>query len=213
VAWRAAQVLRVPPRHKAWVEQHGFWARPVPAFGDRGAWLAIVGLAPAAQGANRTGRMFTGDRSGDFLFAALHRAGLATRVASVSRRDGLCLRGVLISAAVRCAPPQNRPRPAEVRRCAAYLRADLASLRRLRVVLALGRLAHDAVLALLKDRAPAPAGIVFRHGAEWPLPAGVVLVDSNHVSQQNTFTGRLTAAMFDRILRRCRRIADMPARG
>jgi uracil-DNA glycosylase family 4 len=180
----------------------------VPAFGDRDPWLVIVGLAPAAQGANRTGRMFTGDRSGDFLFAALHRAGLASAPRSEHRGDGLSLSGVLISAPVRCAPPRNRPSPAEASRCRVYLRADLARCRSLLVVLALGRLAHGSVLRLLREQgAVLPDGIRFGHGAFWRLPGGVFLVDSYHVSQQNTFTGRLTAAMFDEALRRCRALA------
>jgi uracil-DNA glycosylase family 4 len=209
VAWRERQKQLVPPRFRGWVAGHGFWGRPVPAFGDRRAWLAIVGLAPAAQGANRTGRMFTGDRSGDFLYSALHRAGLASAPRSEHRHDGLSLKGVLITAPVRCAPPHNRPTSAEVGRCRMYLRADLAGCRSLRVVLALGRVAHDSVLRLLRERrAEVPEGIRFAHGAFWRLPGGVFLVDSYHVSQQNTFTGKLTAAMFDSVLARCRALAS-----
>jgi uracil-DNA glycosylase family 4 len=209
VAWRERQASLVPPRFAAWVEEHGFWGRPVPAFGDPEAWLVIVGLAPAAQGANRTGRMFTGDRSGDFLFAALHRAGLASAARSERREDGLALHGALITAPVRCAPPGNKPSPIERRRCEPYLRGDLARRRNLRVVLALGRLAHDSVLGLLRDQGSERArGIAFRHGASWRLPGGVFLVDSYHVSQQNTFTGRLTPAMFDGVLRCCRTLAS-----
>ena len=208
VAWREAQAARVPPRFRAWVEEHGFWGRPVPAFGDPAAWLVIVGLAPAAQGANRTGRMFTGDRSGDFLYAALHRAAMASRPVSEHRRDGLRLRGVMITAPVRCAPPGNRPEAGEAENCRPYLRADLAARRSLRVVLALGRIAHDGVGRLLRDQGlRLPEGARFRHGAAWRLPGGVWLVDSYHVSQQNTFTGRLTCAMFDEILGLCRRLA------
>jgi uracil-DNA glycosylase family 4 len=180
----------------------------VPAFGDRRAWLVIVGLAPAAQGANRTGRMFTGDRSGDFLFSALHRAGLASAPRSEHRRDGLRLRGALITAPVRCAPPANKPSRAEIARCRRYIRADLAGCRSARVILALGRLAHDTVLALLREQGGGPLrGLSFRHGAAHPLPGGMFLVDSYHVSQQNTFTGRLTARMFDQVLERCRELA------
>jgi uracil-DNA glycosylase family 4 len=208
VAWREKQASTVPPRFAAWVEEHGFWSRPVPAFGDLGAWLVIVGLAPAAQGANRTGRMFTGDRSGEFLFAALHRAGLASAPRSENRGDGLELHGALVSAPVRCAPPGNKPSAVEQRRCRPFLGTDLARCRNLRVVLALGRLAHGTVLALLREQGFTLArGIVFRHGAAWSLPGGVALVDSYHVSQQNTFTGRLTAAMFDDVLRHCRELA------
>jgi uracil-DNA glycosylase len=209
VAWRERQVQLVPPRFREWVAEHGFWGRPVPAFGDRSAWLVIVGLAPAAQGANRTGRMFTGDRSGDFLYAALHRAGLASAPVSADRHDGLRLSGVLVTAPVRCAPPRNRPTPAETARCRAYLHADLAGCRSLRVVLALGRLAHDSVLRLLREQGlPMPAGKRFAHGGFRRLPGGVFLVDSYHVSQQNTFTGRLTPAMFDGVLARCRALAS-----
>lgn len=207
VRFRERCGLRVPPRFQKEVEQHGFWARPVPAFGDRGAFLVIVGLAPAAFGANRTGRMFTGDRSGDFLYAALHRFGLASQPESRHRDDGLELSGVFITAALRCAPPANRPLPQELANCRPYLEADLTSLPRLRVVLALGRIAHDAVLAAW----PAGRGTPkpkFAHGSEHVLPDGIFLVDSYHVSQQNTFTGRLTASGFDRILARSLLLAE-----
>ncbi len=208
VAWREAQAANVPPRYRAWVAEHGFWARPVPAFGDRSAWLAIVGRAPAAQGGNRTGRMFTGDRSGDFLYGALYRAGLASRPVSIHRRDGLELRGVVITAPLRCAPPGNRPEPGELANCRPYLRRDLAACRRLRVVLALGRIAHDSVRRLLAETGlRMPPGARFGHGESWRLPGGVWLVDSYHVSQQNTFTGRLTPAMFDDVLELCGRLA------
>jgi uracil-DNA glycosylase family 4 len=192
------------------VAEHGFWARPLPAFGDRGAWLAIVGLAPAAQGGNRTGRMFTGDRSGDFLYAALHRAGLASAPHSEHRRDGLELNGALITAPVRCAPPKNKPLPAEMDACRPYLRADLSGLRSLRVILALGRVAHDSVLRLLREQGERVSGLAFRHGASHRLPGGVALVDCYHVSQQNTFTGRLTPAMLDSVIGRCRALARHP---
>ncbi len=208
VAWREGQASQVPPRHAEWVAAHGFWARPVPAFGDASAWLAIVGLAPAAQGANRTGRMFTGDRSGEFLYAALRRAGMASAPRSEHRGDGLTLDGVLITAALRCAPPANRPTKEELARCRRYLLADLSSCGNLRVVLALGRIAHDAVVRLLRDGGALPETRPrFAHGATHPLRGGCWLVDSYHVSQQNTFTGRLTVDMFDGILRLCRRLA------
>lgn len=206
VAFREDCGLRVPPRFRQAVAQHGFWAKPVPAFGDRNAFLAIVGLAPAAFGANRTGRMFTGDRSGDFLYAALHRFGLASQAESRHRDDGLELFGVFVTAALRCAPPKNRPLPEELASCRSYLRADLASLPRLRVIVALGRIAHEAVLAAWPGGNPKPKPH-FAHGAEYLLPGGVFLVDSYHVSQQNTFTGRLTAAAFDTILTRCLQLA------
>ena len=210
VAWREGQASSVPPRYRDWVREHGFWARPVPAFGDRSARLVIVGLGPAAQGANRTGRMFTGDRSGEFLYAALHRAGLASAPRSEHRHDGLRLDGVLITAALRCAPPGNRPEAKELARCRAYLRVDLAACRGVRVVLALGRIAHDAVVGLIGATDGAPGrGARFAHGAVHELPGGCRLVDSYHVSQQNTFTGRLTVDMFDGILRLCRGLAGL----
>jgi len=210
VAWRELQAERVPPRFHAWVERHGFWARPVPSFGDPDPWLAVVGLAPAAQGANRTGRMFTGDRSGEFLFAALYRAGLASAPRSEHRRDGLRLTGVLITAPVRCAPPGNRPLADEIERCSGFLRAELARCRRLRVILALGRLAHGVVLGLLRDRCAAAAIGDFRHGAAFELSGRQWLVDCFHVSQQNTFTGRLTAPMIDLVLQRCIELGRPP---
>jgi uracil-DNA glycosylase family 4 len=213
VAWRERQARSVPLRFRTWVHGHGFWGKPVPAFGGHDAWLVIVGLAPAAQGANRTGRMFTGDRSGDFLYAALNRAGLANASHSEHRNDGLTLAGVMITAPVRCAPPGNKPSAAEIARCRRFLRADLAACRSLRVVLALGRLAHDAVLRLLREQGENLRGSRFRHGATWRLPGGVFLMDSYHVSQQNTFTGRLTTAMFDGILERCRSLAAYPEEG
>jgi len=214
VVWRERQEGFVPPRFRGWVARQGFWGKPVPAFGDAGAWLVIVGLAPAAQGANRTGRMFTGDRSGNFLYAALHRAGLASAGRSDAREDGLELAGALITASVRCAPPRNRPTASEAARCRRYLRADLARCRSIRVVLTLGRLAHDSVLRVLREQGVTlPNGIRFAHGGFWRLPGGVFLVDSYHVSQQNTFTGRLTDAMFDTVLARCRALADISKEG
>jgi uracil-DNA glycosylase family 4 len=208
VAFRQAQAAKVPPRAVAWVERHGFWGRPVPSFGDADPWLLIVGLAPAAHGANRTGRMFTGDRSGEFLFAALHRAGLASSAASEHRDDGLMLRGARITAALRCVPPANRPAPDELGRCRRYLTAELIAARSATVVLALGRIAHDAVLAAWSETGrPRPRPCEFGHGRFRRLPDGPWLLDSYHVSQQNTFTGRLTEAMFDAVLAEAGRLA------
>jgi uracil-DNA glycosylase family 4 len=182
-----------------------YWGRPVPGFGDPGARLLIVGLAPAAHGANRTGRVFTGDRSGDFLFAALYRAGFASSGRSLSRNDGLRLRDCYVTPIVRCAPPQNRPSPLETARCREYLAREWALLRQARVVLALGRLAMDGFLGMLKAAGREVArGLAFDHGIEHDLGGGVWLVCSYHVSQQNTFTGRLTADAFDAVLRRVR---------
>ena len=178
-----------------------YWGRPVPGFGDPRARVLVVGLAPGAHGANRTGRIFTGDRSGDFLYAALHRAGLANQPTSVGRDDGLTLRDVYIVCALRCAPPANAPQPDEVARCSRFLDAEVALLPRVRVVLALGAIAwrawldHAARLGQLIPR-PRPA---FAHGARLEL-GGQLLLGSYHVSQQNTQTGKLTPAMFDAIL-------------
>ena len=186
-----------------------YWGKPVPAWGDPLARLWIIGLAPAAHGGNRTGRIFTGDRSGDFLFAGLHRAGYANQPTSVHRADGLALRDCYISATARCAPPGNKPLPIEVSNCASYLDREWSLLRRKRVILALGGIAWDAALSLAARNAcevaqPKPK---FAHGAVVRLCERLHLVGSYHVSQQNTFTGRLTNAMFDEVLSRCRGLA------
>lgn len=187
-----------------------YWGAPVPGFGDPDARLLLVGLAPGAHGSNRTGRMFTGDASGDFLYPALHRAGLADRPTSVDRDDGLTLRGVWITAVGRCAPPGNRPTPAELDACRPWFAHDVHGLPNVRAVLALGRIAHDGVLKLWRERGlrttlgahPFAHGAVHRlEGLPGAAEAGVVPVfDSFHVSRQNTNTGRLTAAMFDEVL-------------
>jgi uracil-DNA glycosylase family 4 len=183
-----------------------YWGRPVPGFGDPGARLLIVGLAPAAHGGNRTGRVFTGDRSGDFLFAALHRAGFARLPASVARDDGQELVGCYIAPVARCAPPANRPKPEEIVRCREYLAREWALLTELRAVLVLGRIAMDGFLAMLResDRPPARR-LAFAHGAVHDLGGGVRLFCSYHVSQQNTFTGRLTPRSFDSVLAKVKR--------
>jgi uracil-DNA glycosylase family 4 len=179
-----------------------YWGRPVPGFGDPQARLWIVGLAPGAHGANRTGRVFTGDRSGDFLYAALHRAGFASQPTSTSRDDGMVLSDCYISAAVRCAPPGNKPSPAERTACSSFLDREWDLLGRKRAILALGRIAWDAALALARrqgiELSPRP---VFAHGASVRLTPSIRLIGSYHVSQQNTFTGKLTTAMFDRLLK------------
>jgi len=197
VAWRE-QVAR--ERRAAFAGQ-AYWGRPLAGFGDPAARIVILGLAPAAHGANRTGRVFTGDRSGDFLFAALWRAGLASQPQSLARGDGMALNGVWICAAVRCAPPANRPTPQERDNCLPYSRRELELLGEPPVILCLGAFAWDAALRLLGERRrPRPA---FAHGAEHrPENDGPVLLASFHVSQQNTFTGRLTPAMFDGVLAR-----------
>ncbi len=184
-----------------------YWARPVPGFGDHGARLLLVGLAPAAHGANRTGRMFTGDRSGDFLYAALSRAGLANQPDSTHRGDGLALEGVYITAALRCAPPGNKPTPRQLDRCSSYLVDELTILRPA-VTVCLGSLAWNGVLNALRtagEQLPRPKP-KFTHGLECPLGL-TVLLGCYHVSQQNTFTGRLTEPMIDAVLRRARGIA------
>ncbi|MGH9864716.1 MAG: uracil-DNA glycosylase [Candidatus Acidiferrales bacterium] len=180
-----------------------YWAKPVPGFGDPHAQLLILGLAPAAHGANRTGRMFTGDRSGDFLYRALHRTGFANQPTSVHRGDSLALTNAYISAAVRCAPPDNKPLPSEFQNCRPYFEAELDILKPT-AILALGGLALTAYLRVLKDR-----GIIsthtqfpFRHGAVHKLPGDLPRIFTcYHPSQQNTFTGRLTQVMFTRVLR------------
>ncbi len=188
-----------------------YWGRPVPGFGDPEPWLLIVGLAPAAHGANRTGRMFTGDRSGDFLYAALHRAGLANQPESSARHDGLELRGVYVTACVRCAPPGNRPTPAERANCREYLEEELDLLRNVRVILTLGSFAYDHVLKILRDRgarvpSPRPS---FGHGRELDFGTHVPsVIASYHPSQQNTFTGKLTPEMLDSVLARARALAN-----
>jgi uracil-DNA glycosylase family 4 len=203
------------PRLVAWREQVGrekraafrseeYWARPVPGFGDPQAELLVVGLAPAAHGGNRTGRIFTGDRSGDWLFGALYRAGYASQPTSVSRDDGLQLKGAYIAACVRCAPPGNKPTPAERDNCLPYLQRELRLLRRLRVIVCLGKFAYDGVARVTGLRTRPPFG----HGVEVPLPEGRRLLCSFHPSQQNTFTRKLTVPMFDAIFDRARAIAQ-----
>ncbi len=204
VAWREAAAARPPRRFFG----QKYWARAVPGFGDPEARLLVVGLAPAAHGGNRTGRVFTGDASGDFLFAALHRAGFANQALSVSLDDGLVLAGAYIAAAARCAPPANKPTPAEFARCRPFLVREIAVLPRLVVVLALGAHAWRAAIeALAQCGAPRPKPLpAFGHGAEVRL-GRFLLLGSYHVSQQNTFTGRLTPAMLDAVLRKTREIS------
>jgi uracil-DNA glycosylase family 4 len=204
VAWREESAAKPPRRHAG----ETYWARPVPGFGDPSARLLVVGLAPAAHGGNRTGRVFTGDSSGDFLFAALHRAGYANRPGSARRGDGLALTGAYVLAPVRCAPPDNRPTPEELDRCRPFFARELALLPNVRVLLALGGLAWASALRVLGEAGaviprPAPA---FGHGAETRLDVPgrgrVTLLGSYHVSRQNTNTGRLTPAMLDAVLAR-----------
>ena len=246
-----AHCCEVGATRRAAYRDWDYWVKPVPGFGDPAARLWVIGLAPAAHGANRTGRIFTGDRSGDFLYAALHRAGFANQPTSVSRDDGLKLRDCYISATARCAPPGNKPSPAEVEACASYLDEEWRLLTRKRVILALGRIAWDAAVRLARRNVraspsaegegfgdgsalfvsrvsnPCRHGLksrdtnrdtmhplpvyrererrAFAHGAVLALSPHLTLVASYHVSQQNTFTGRLTPAMFDAVLDQCRK--------
>ena len=184
-----------------------YWGRPVPGFGDPDARLLVVGLAPAAHGGNRTGRIFTGDRSGDFLYQALYRAGFANQPISTDRDDGLFLSDCYVTAAARCAPPDNRPTPLELKRCRPFLLEELSLLRQIRVIVALGQIAFRACLDVLGVRGlPIPTPLPrFRHGEVTVFPNDLVLVASYHPSQQNTQTGRLTEAMFQQIFDVARR--------
>jgi uracil-DNA glycosylase len=209
VEWREL----VAREKRAAFRDEEYWGRPAPGFGDPRAGVYILGLAPAAHGANRTGRVFTGDRSGDWLFAALHRTGFANQPQSVHRDDGLRLTGAFVAAAVRCAPPANKPLPAERDNCLPYAAAELELLP-VRVVVALGGFAWDAALRLHRDVAgpPAPGGRrpprpKFGHGAEAALPGGRTLIGCYHPSQQNTFTGRLTEEMTDAVFVRACQLA------
>ena len=199
VEWRE----RVALEKRAAFRDEDYWGRPVPGFGDPEAGVYVLGLAPAAHGGNRTGRVFTGDRSGDWLFAALHRTGFASQPTSVTRGDGLRLRGAFVAAAVRCAPPANRPLPSERDNCLPYAAGELDLLKP-EVIVCLGGFAWDAACRLHALR-PRPR---FGHGAEQPVEGGPVLLGTYHPSQQNTFTGRLTEPMLDAVLLRARELAS-----
>ena len=200
VEWRE----QVATEKRASFRHQEYWGRGVPGFGDPSARLWVMGLAPAAHGANRTGRMFTGDRSGDWLYRAMHRAGFATQAESVGADDGLELTGAWVSSAVRCAPPDNKPTNDERDTCVAYLRRERALLVDVRVVVCLGSFAYDAVCREWGIR-PKPK---FGHGVEAVAPDGTVVLCSFHPSQQNTFTGKLTEPMLDAVFSRTRSIAD-----
>jgi uracil-DNA glycosylase family 4 len=207
VTWRGEAAANPPRRYRG----ASYWARPLPGFGDAGARIVIVGLAPAAHGANRTGRMFTGDRSGEWLYGALHRAGLANRPRSVDRDDDLRLADAYVTAVVRCPPPANRPTPQERDNCLPYLAEELRLLEAARVLVALGAFAWDGALRAAREiGAPRPRPRPrFGHGAEAEL-GPYTLLGSYHPSQQNTFTGKLTREMLDRVFERARELAGGP---
>jgi uracil-DNA glycosylase len=204
VRWRKLVAKEPPPRYR----NEKYWARPLPGFGDPDARLLIVGLAPAAHGGNRTGRMFTGDRSGDWLYGALHAAGFANQPESMHRGDGLKLTDCYITAAVRCAPPANKPATIEFARCRPYLVEELKLFKNIRVVIALGKIAFDSFLAAHQEN----GGVVlkprprFGHGASVVLSNRVTLLASYHPSQQNTFTGKLTRLMFQAVFEHATKI-------
>jgi uracil-DNA glycosylase family 4 len=205
VTWREERASDPPRRFRG----ENYWARPLDGFGDPAAQVAIVGLAPAAHGANRTGRMFTGDRSGDWLYAALHRAGFASQPSSAHRDDGLRLQDAYVTAVVRCAPPANRPTPPERDRCLPYLERELRLLENCSTIVALGGFAWDGALRALRslgNETPKPKPR-FGHGAEAAV-GHWMLLGCYHPSQQNTFTGRLTEPMLDAVLSRARVLAD-----
>jgi uracil-DNA glycosylase family 4 len=186
-----------------------YWGRPVPGFGDPNARVLILGLAPGAHGSNRTGRPFTGDASGNFMYPVLHQTGFANQPCATSRQDGLVLKDLYITAAVRCAPPDNKPLPIELSNCAPYLERELGGLHRVKVVVALGRIGFEAYLNYLKRlaRLKSKAGYVFSHGAKYNLPDGRILLASYHPSNQNTQTGKLTRPMFVRIFQEALKLA------
>ncbi len=204
-----AEVARV--RRRAYADQE-YWGRPVPSFGDPKARVLALGLAPGAHGSNRTGRMFTGDGSGDFLFPVLHEAGFASQPNSVSRDDGMKLTSLWICAVVRCAPPANKPTPAEQHNCATWLDEELRLLSNLRVVVCLGRIAFDGLLAHMQrtGQLTSRSGYLFAHGAEYTLPGGLTVIASYHPSLQNTNTGKLTRPMFLSVFHRARQLAGLP---
>jgi uracil-DNA glycosylase family 4 len=205
-----AEVARVRRRAYAAFE---YWGRPVPSFGDQKARVLVLGLAPGAHGSNRTGRMFTGDGSGDFLFPTLYESGFASQAKAVTRDDGMKLRGMWISAVVRCAPPGNKPTPEEQRNCAPWLDEEIGLLPDLRVVLCLGKIAFDGFLAhqLRSGGIASRKGLEFGHGVEYTLPGGLTLMASYHPSLQNTNTGKLTRPMFLKVFRRARVVAGLSA--
>jgi uracil-DNA glycosylase family 4 len=200
VAYRREVIRKRPRRYQDW----SYWSRPLPSFGDPAARLLIVGLAPAAQGGNRTGRMFTGDRSGDWLFEALYRFGLASRPNSERADDGLELTDCYITATIRCAPPQNNPSPVEMETCRFYVQKELDLLGRVKAFIPLGQVAFQQLLKNLRMKGLGLPAWKFGHGQVYPLPGGRTIIASYHPSQQNTFTGKLTRDMFHDVFKKAR---------
>lgn len=203
-----AEVART--RRRAYADWE-YWGRPVPSFGDPAARVMALGLAPGAHGSNRTGRPFTGDGSGDFLFPVLYEAGFASQATASSRDDGMKLSGLWITSVGRCAPPGNKPTPEELRNCAPWLNLEMKLLAELRVVVCLGRIAFDGLLAheTRLGRLPKRTGLVFAHGAEYKLPGGLIALASYHPSLQNTNTGKLTRPMLLNVFKRARKLAGL----
>jgi uracil-DNA glycosylase family 4 len=197
-------------RRKSYRDQE-YWAKPVPGFGDPNARILVLGLAPGAHGANRTGRPFTGDGSGDFMYPVLHELGMASKPKAVSRDDGLKLRHLRICSVVRCAPPGDKPMPEEIRNCSTHLTAEIAALRKVKVVVCLGKIAWDGYLAhlLAQGVIERRSAFVFGHGAEYRLPNGITLLGSYHPSLRNTNTGRLNRVMFLRVFLRAMEVAGL----
>lgn len=187
-----------------------YWGKPVPSFGDPDARVLVLGLAPGAHGSNRTGRPFTGDGSGDFLYPVLHETGFASQPNAISRDDGMKLEDMWITSVGRCAPPGNKPTPQELNNCASFLDDEIRLLRNLRVVVCLGRIAFDGLLAHERRTGtlPSRAGLIFRHGAEYTLPSGLVTISSYHPSLQNTNTGKLTRSMLSEVFQRANQLAS-----
>lgn len=206
VAYRQAIAQQKRKQYRDWT----YWGRPVPGFGDPRARLYVLGLAPAAHGGNRTGRVFTGDRSGDWLYEALFQFGFANQAGSTHRDDGLALTDCYIGATVRCAPPENKPAPDEFEQCSRFLREEINLLKNHRVVITLGKIAFDHYIKACRiggREIPSPVP-KFGHGATYSMPWGVTLIGSYHPSQQNTFTGKLTRPMFHSVFRKARKAID-----
>ena len=197
-------------KRRAYADQE-YWGRPVPSFGDSEARVLIVGLAPGAHGSNRTGRPFTGDGSGNFLYPVLYKTGFASQPTATGRNDGLTLKDMQITSVARCAPPGNKPLPSELANCAPFLDEEIAALENLRVIVCLGKIAFDGVLQhfVRVGRISRRGGMIFGHGAEYVLPDGLTLLASYHPSLQNTNTGKLTEAMFLKVFERAREIASV----